>query len=96
MGCASTRVNNVIVNVLGVEPEEVKPESFFVMDLGADSIDQVELVMDLEKEFGISIPDEEAERLETVSNFNMFITKIILYKNFHIWMEMPIFVLNKL
>lgn len=60
------RVKDVIVAQLGVEPAEVKPESSFVDDLGADSLDTVELVMALEEEFGIEIPDEEAEKIKTV------------------------------
>lgn len=53
---------------MGVEDEEVNPESRFVEDLGADSLDTVELVMALEEEFGIEIPDEDAEKIATVQN----------------------------
>ncbi|MCX7697976.1 MAG: acyl carrier protein [Candidatus Goldbacteria bacterium] len=60
------RVKDVIVAQLGVDPSEVKPEASFVDDLGADSLDTVELVMALEEEFGIEIPDEEAEKIKTV------------------------------
>jgi acyl carrier protein len=60
------RVKDVIVTQLGVDPSEVKPEASFVDDLGADSLDTVELVMALEEEFGIEIPDEEAEKIKTV------------------------------
>lgn len=60
------RVKDVIVTQLGVDPSEVKPEASFVDDLGADSLDTVELVMALEEEFAIEIPDEEAEKIKTV------------------------------
>ncbi len=60
------RVKSVVVEQLGVEESEVKNESSFVDDLGADSLDTVELVMALEEEFGTEIPDEEAEKITTV------------------------------
>ena len=60
------RVKEIIVEQLGVDPEEVTMEASFVNDLGADSLDTVELVMALEEEFNIEIPDEEAEKLDTV------------------------------
>ncbi|HRU39097.1 MAG TPA: acyl carrier protein [Candidatus Goldiibacteriota bacterium] len=60
------RVKDVIVAQLGVDPSEVKPEASFVDDLGADSLDTVELVMALEEEFGLEIPDEDAEKIKTV------------------------------
>ncbi len=60
------RVKDVIVAQLGIDPSEVKPEASYVDDLGADSLDTVELVMALEEEFGIEIPDEEAEKIKTV------------------------------
>ncbi|MCK5813532.1 MAG: acyl carrier protein [Cocleimonas sp.] len=60
------RVKSVVVEQLGVEESEVKNESSFVEDLGADSLDTVELVMALEEEFGTEIPDEEAEKITTV------------------------------
>lgn len=62
------RVKNIIVSKLGVEPEKVTPEATFTNDLGADSLDTVELIMEFEKEFGISIPDEVAEKIETVGD----------------------------
>lgn len=60
------RVKNIIVEQLGVEPDQVKPEAQFVNDLGADSLDTVELIMALEEEFDIEIPDEKAEKIKTV------------------------------
>ncbi len=60
------RVKSVVIEQLGVEESEVKNESSFVDDLGADSLDTVELVMALEEEFGTEIPDEEAEKITTV------------------------------
>lgn len=60
------RVKNIIVELLGVEPEQVKPEAQFVNDLGADSLDTVELIMHLEEEFDVEIPDEKAEKIKTV------------------------------
>jgi acyl carrier protein len=60
------RVKGIIAEQLGVKKEEIKPESSFVDDLGADSLDTVEVVMALEEEFGIEIPDEDAEKMSTV------------------------------
>lgn len=60
------KVKNIIVEQLGVEPDQVKPEAQFVNDLGADSLDTVELIMALEEEFNIDIPDEQAEKIKTV------------------------------
>ncbi len=60
------RVKKVIVDQLGVKEEEVVPEASFIEDLGADSLDTVELVMALEEEFGTEIPDEDAEKITTV------------------------------
>ena len=62
------RVKEIIVNELGVEAEKVTPEASFVEDLGADSLDTVELVMAFEEEFGMEIPDEDAEQLQTVGD----------------------------
>jgi acyl carrier protein len=63
-----SKVKAIIVEKLGVEESEVKPEASFTNDLGADSLDTVELIMELEKEFGISIPDNEAEKIQTVGD----------------------------
>ena len=60
------KVKAIIVDQLGVDEEQVTPEASFVDDLGADSLDQVELVMALEEEFGIEIPDEDAEKITRV------------------------------
>jgi len=62
------RVKDIIVTQLGVTAEQVTPEAKFIEDLGADSLDTVELVMALEEEFGQEIPDEEAEKLQTVGD----------------------------
>ncbi|MDH4128111.1 MAG: acyl carrier protein [Spirochaetota bacterium] len=62
------KVREIIVDQLGVEASEVKPESSFTDDLGADSLDTVELVMALEEEFDIEIPDEVAEKILTVQD----------------------------
>jgi len=62
------RVKKIIVEQLGVEDNEVTSEASITEDLGADSLDQVELVMAFETEFGIDIPDEEAEKIKTVSD----------------------------
>jgi len=61
------KVKEVIMDKLGVEESKITPEASFVDDLGADSLDTVELIMQLEEEFGIEIPDEEAEQLTTVA-----------------------------
>ncbi|MFL5384844.1 MAG: acyl carrier protein [Longimicrobiaceae bacterium] len=66
MADVEAKVKDIIINELGVEPEKVTPEASFVEDLGADSLDTVELVMAFEEEFGMEIPDEEAEKLQTV------------------------------
>jgi acyl carrier protein len=66
MSTVEERVNKIVVEQLGVKEEEVSNEASFVDDLGADSLDTVELVMALEEEFGCDIPDEEAEKIQTV------------------------------
>ena len=62
------KVKEIIVEQLGVNAEQVTPEASFIEDLGADSLDTVELVMAFEEEFGAEIPDEDAEKLTTVGN----------------------------
>ena len=69
------KVKHIIVEQLGVDEGEVKPEASFVDDLGADSLDVVELVMALEEEFGIEISDEDAEKLATVKDATDYIDK---------------------
>ena len=65
---ALEKVTEIIVEQLGVKPEEVTQEASFVDDLGADSLDTVELVMAFEEEFGVEIPDEDAEKIRTVGD----------------------------
>jgi acyl carrier protein len=67
------KVKEIIVEQLGVNPEQVTPEAKFIEDLGADSLDTVELVMALEEEFGQEIPDEEAEKLQSVGDVIKYI-----------------------
>ena len=64
----ASKVKEIIVNKLGVEASEVTNEASFTNDLGADSLDTVELIMEFEKEFGISIPDDQAEKIGTVGD----------------------------
>ena len=67
------RVKEIIVEQLGVKPEQVVPEAKFIEDLGADSLDTVELVMALEEEFGVEVPDEQAEKLQSVGDVMKYI-----------------------
>jgi acyl carrier protein len=67
------KVREIIVEQLGVNPDQVTPEAKFIEDLGADSLDTVELVMALEEEFGQEIPDEEAEKLQSVGDVIKYI-----------------------
>ena len=64
----ASRVKAIIVDKLGVEESEVTPEASFTNDLGADSLDTVELIIEFEKEFGITIPDDQAEKIGTVGD----------------------------
>jgi acyl carrier protein len=66
MSDIASRVKSIIVDKLGVEEGEVTPQASFTNDLGADSLDTVELIMEFEKEFNISIPDDQAEKISTV------------------------------
>ena len=68
MSDIQNRVKAIIVDKLGVAESEVKPEATFTNDLGADSLDTVELIMELEKEFNITIPDDQAEKIATVGD----------------------------
>ena len=70
------KVKEVIIDKLGVEEDTIKTEAHFVNDLGADSLDTVELIMEFEEEFGIEIPDEDAENITTVSSAVDYIEKI--------------------
>ncbi|MCX7865666.1 acyl carrier protein [Limisphaera sp. VF-2] len=70
------RVKKIIVEQLGVNPDQVTPEARFIDDLGADSLDTVELVMALEEEFGHDIPDEQAEKLQTVGDVIKYIEEL--------------------
>jgi acyl carrier protein len=75
MSDVSSKVISIIVDKLGVEESEVTNEASFTNDLGADSLDTVELIMEFEKEFNLSIPDEEAEKIETVNDAITYIEK---------------------
>jgi acyl carrier protein len=68
------KVKSIIAENLGVSEDEIKPTSSFIEDLGADSLDIVELVMQMEEEFEVEIPDEEAENIKTVQNAVDYIT----------------------
>ena len=68
------KVAKIIEEQLGVDQEKIKPEASFIDDLGADSLDIVELVMAMEEEFDIEIPDEDAEKLKTVSDVTTYLT----------------------
>jgi acyl carrier protein len=67
------KVKDIIVEQLGVNPEQVVPSASFIEDLGADSLDTVELVMAFEEEFGVDVPDEDAEKLQTVGDVIKYI-----------------------
>lgn len=71
----SEKVKNIIVEKLGVEKSEVTDEASFTNDLGADSLDTVELIMEFEKEFNISIPDDQAEQISTVGQAIAYLEK---------------------
>ncbi len=67
------KVKDIIVEQLGVDPEKVKAEASFIDDLGADSLDIVELVMAMEEEFDLEIPDQDAEKLKTVADVQNYL-----------------------
>mgnify|MGYP003764263497 CR=1 FL=1 len=75
MSDISTRVKAIIVDKLGVDEKEVTPEASFTNDLGADSLDTVELIMEFEKEFNLAIPDDQAEKIGTVGDAIAYIEK---------------------
>ena len=75
MASVKDRVIDIVAEQLGVDKEKVTPETHFINDLGADSLDTVELVMELEEEFDISIPDDAAEKIQTVGQAIEFIEK---------------------
>jgi acyl carrier protein len=75
MASVAEKVKSIIVEQLGVDEEEVTPDASFVDDLGADSLDTVELVMAFEEEFGIEIPDDAAESIVTVGDAVKYIDK---------------------
>lgn len=77
MSDITSRITSIIVDKLGVDESEVTIKANFINDLGADSLDTVELIMEFEKEFNIQIPDEEAEKISTVSDAIKYITKQI-------------------
>ena len=77
MSNIAERVNKIIVDKLGVDASEVTMEASFTNDLGADSLDTVELIMEFEKEFDISIPDEQAEKITTVGEAIEYLTSQI-------------------
>ena len=67
------KVKDIVAENLSVKPEQVTPDAKFIEDLGADSLDTVELVMALEEEFGIEVPDEDAEKLQSVGDVIKYI-----------------------
>ena len=74
MASVAERVKAIIVEQLGVNEDQVKDEASFTEDLGADSLDQVELILALEEEFGVEIPDEDAEKITNVGEAVTYIT----------------------
>ncbi|MBL7799200.1 MAG: acyl carrier protein [Chitinophagales bacterium] len=77
MATIAERVKKIIVDKLGVEESQVTSEASFTTDLGADSLDTVELIMEFEKEFNISIPDEQAETITTVGQAVEYLEKTL-------------------
>jgi len=80
MSDIATRVKEIIVDKLGVDESEVTPEASFTNDLGADSLDTVELIMEFEKEFDLAIPDDQAEKISTVGEAIQHIEEAIKNK----------------
>ena len=77
MADIGAKVKEIVVNKLGVDEAQVTPEASFINDLGADSLDTVELVMEFEKAFNVQIPDEDAEKISTVGDaINYLKTKV--------------------
>ena len=71
----ASKVTSIIVEKLGVDESDITPEASFTNDLGADSLDTVELIMEFEKEFDLTIPDEEAENIATVGDAVSYLTE---------------------
>jgi acyl carrier protein len=80
MSDISEKVKTIICEQLMVDPDDVNPDSSFVEDLGADSLDTVELIMEFEDEFSIEIPDEEAEKISTVGEAIAFLESLLASK----------------
>ena len=76
MSAIESKVKAIIVDKLGVEESQVTPEASLTADLNADSLDTVELIMEFEKEFGVSIPDEETQKINTVKDVIDYIEKL--------------------
>ena len=76
MSAIESKVKAIIVDKLGVEESQVTPEASFTTDLNADSLDTVELIMEFEKEFGISIPDEDTQKINCVKDVIDYIEKL--------------------
>lgn len=74
MSNVESKVNAIIVEKLGVDEGDITPEASFMNDLGADSLDLVELVMEFEKQFGVTIPDEDTEKITTVGDAVSYLT----------------------
>ena len=81
MALSEERVKQIIMDQLGVSAEQVTPDASFIDDLGADSLDTVELVMALEEEFDLEIPDEDAEKLRSVRDALVYLKKHVTEEN---------------
>jgi len=75
MSSIAQKVNEIIIDKLGIDESEITSEASFTGDLGADSLDTVELIMEFEREFDIAIPDEEAEKIQTVQDAVSYLEK---------------------